>query len=241
MGTITRINVDNLFWLGRYTERVFITLNSFFRYADKIIENGGEFYGKYLDNINVPNIYRDFEDFFDRYVFDENDPNSIYSNLERALGNGIVLREEIKTPSLSYLQMAADKFKSCRGTDKIRYDMLPVRDAIYAFWGSVDNNMTDFDALRIIHLGKSVERVDMSLRLSLPAEETLAELSNLVKHVERYTGRGGCIVGKTALSRLKAALEVPEKLDENRSAMIADVEALIALDNAVADLETAAV
>ena len=172
MGTITRINVNNLFWLGRYTERVFITLNSFFKYADRIIEKGDDFYKNYLSDISVPNIYKNSADFYDRYVFDENDPNSIYSNLERALGNGIVLREEIKTPSLSYLQMAADKFKSARGTDKIRYDLLPVRDAIYAFWGSVDSNMTDLDALKIIHLGKSVEHVDMLLRLSLSEEET---------------------------------------------------------------------
>ncbi len=236
MGTITRININNLFWLGRYTERVFITLNSFFKYADKIIEKR-EFYGKYLDDISVPNIYKDFDDFFDRYVFDEDDPNSIYSNLLRALGNGIVLREEIKTPSLSYLQMAADKFKSCRGTDKIRYDLLPVRDAIYAFWGSVDSNMTDFDALRIIHLGKSVEHVDMLLRLSLPEEETFSALNNLVKHVERYIGQSGCIINKVALSQIKAAAAVPEKLGENRSALIANVEALIEVNF----IETAAV
>ncbi len=237
MGTITRININNLFWLGRYTERVFITLNSFFRFSDKIIEQGGEFYGKYLENISVPNIYKNSDDFFDRYVFDENDPNSIYSNLLRALGNGIVLREEIKTPSLSYLQMAADRFKSCRGTDKIRYDLLPVRDAIYAFWGSVDSNMTDFDALKIIHLGKSVEHVDMSLRLSLPEEETFVGLQNLVKHVERYIGQSGCIINKVALSALKAALAVPEKLDENRSALITNVEELIEVNF----LETVAV
>ncbi len=237
MGTITRININNLFWLGRYTERVFITLNSFFRFSDKIIEQGGEFYGKYLENISVPNIYKNSEDFFDRYVFDENDPNSIYSNLLRALGNGIVLREEIKTPSLSYLQMAADKFKACRGTDKIRYDLLPVRDAIYAFWGSVDSNMTDFDALKIIHLGKAVEHVDMQLRLGLPEEETLAGLQNLVKHVERYVGQSGCIINKVALSSLKSALTAPEKLEQNRNALIADVEELIEVNF----LETVAV
>lgn len=227
MGTITSININNLFWLGRYTERVFITLNSFFRYADRIIEKGDEFYGKYLNDINVPNIYESSADFFDRYVFDENDPNSIYSNLDRALGNGIVLREEIKTPSLSYLQMAADRFRVCRGTDKIRYDMLPVRDAIYAFWGSVDNNMTDFDALRIIHLGKSLERVDMSLRLSLPADETLTELNNLLKHVARYMERCGEIINEKAFFALRAALETPDRLDENRRALIENVEALI--------------
>lgn len=236
MGTITRVNINNLFWLGRYTQRVFITLNSFFRFSDKIIEQE-EFYGKYLENISVPNIYENSEDFFDRYVFDENDPNSIYSNLLRALGNGIVLREEIKTPSLSYLQMAADKFKACRGTDKIRYDLLPVRDAIYAFWGSVDSNMTDFDALKIIHLGKAVENVDMQLRLGLPEEETLAGLQNLVKHIERYNGQMDCIVNKVALSALKSALTAPEKLDQNKNALIADVEELIEVNF----LETVAV
>ncbi len=226
MGTITRININNLFWLGRYTERVFITLNSFFRYSDKIIESGDEFYGKYLADINVPNIYNSFEDFFDRYVFDENDPNSIYSNLERALGNGIVLREEIKTPSLSYLQMAADKFRKCRGTDKIRYDLLPVRDAIYAFWGSVDNNMTDIDALRIIHLGKSLERVDMMLRLSLPADETLSELDNLLRHVSRYKERCKGIINNEALSSLEEVLDEPSTLIENRLRLIENIESL---------------
>lgn len=227
MGTITRININNLFWLGRYTERVFITLNSFFKYADKIIEKGDEFYKKYLADISVPNIYRDSADFFDRYVFDENDPNSIYSNLERALGNGIVLREEIKTPSLSYLQMAADKFRACRGTDKIRYDMLPVRDAIYAFWGSVDNNMTDTDALRIIHLGKSLEQVDMLLRLSLPAEETLTALDNLMKHVTRYIGRCKEIINEHSYNALRAALEAPETIGEKRVYLIECIEDLI--------------
>lgn len=143
MGAITRININNLFWLGRYVERVFITLDSFFKYADKFIEGGESAYIKYLNDISVPNIYKDSQDFFERYVFDLSNPDSIIANLDRALGNGIVLREEIKTPSLSYLQIAMDKFKKCEGTNKIRYDMLPVRDALYAFWGSADNNMTN--------------------------------------------------------------------------------------------------
>ena len=185
MGAITGININNLFWLGRYVERVFTTLNSFFKYADRFIEGGQAAYEKYLADINVPDIYKDSEDFFDRYVFDMSDENSIISNLDRALGNGIVLRDEIKTPSLSYLQMAMDKFKECRGTNKIRYDMLPVRDALYAFWGSIDNNMNNPDALRIIHLGKSVERVDMYLRMGYPSDDIFVQLDNLLKHVIR--------------------------------------------------------
>lgn len=235
MGAISEININNLFWLGRYVERVFTTLNSFFKYADRFIEGGQAAYEKYLEDINVPDIYGSSEEFFSRYVFDLSDPNSIISNFDRALGNGIVLRETIKTPSLSYLQMAMDKFKSCKGTDKIRYDMLPVRDYIYAFWGSVDNNMTDMEALRIIHLGKSVERADMFLRLDYPAEEISAQLDNLIKHVSRYADMG--IVNMEALAELNSALRDSGGIKKHRNRIIANTERLIEVNI----LETAAV
>lgn len=205
MGTITAVNINNLFWLGRYTERVFSTLNAFFKYSDKMLDSGETTYKKYLEYISVPDIYTGVEDFLDRYVFDSGNPDSIRSNLNYALGNGIVLREEIKTPSLSYLQMALDRLDSCRGTDKLRYDMLPVRDAIYAFWGSVDNNMTNIEARRIIHVGKSVERVDMYIRLRYPQEDISAELNNLLKHISRYAENGSRLVNKAAFEYLKGA------------------------------------
>lgn len=225
MGAITEININNLFWLGRYVERVFTTLNSFFKYADRFIEGGEAAYEKYLADINVPDIYGSSAEFFKRYVFDMTDPNSIISNLDRALGNGIVLRETIKTPSLSYLQMAMDKFKSCEGTSKIRYDMLPVRDAIYAFWGSIDNNMTDTEALRIIHLGKSVERTDMFIRLGYPASEISSQLDNLLRHVSRYPNIG--IVNSDAFAALKAAAQEPNSFERLKGPILDNIEQLI--------------
>ncbi|MGN0114349.1 MAG: alpha-E domain-containing protein [Acutalibacteraceae bacterium] len=230
MGAITRINVNNLFWLGRYVERVFITLNSFFKYADRFIEGGQAAYEKYLADINVPDIYENSNDFFNRYVFDISNPDSIIANLDRALGNGIVLREEIKTSSLSYLQMAMDKFKACEGTAKIRYDMLPVRDAIYAFWGSVDNNMTNIEARRIIHLGKSVERIDMYLRLGYPNEEISSELSNLLKHIARYVDIGSTIINKNAYNALTAAMQEQMNFKDHRSGVIDLIENLVEVD-----------
>lgn len=227
MGTITRLNINNLFWLGRYVERVFTTLNSFFKYADRFIEGGQAAYEKYLLSINVPDIYKSSEDFFDRYVFDLSDENSIISNLDRALGNGIVLRDEIKTSSLSYLQLAMDRFKACKGTKKIRYDMLPVRDVLYAFWGSIDNNMTNPDALRIIHLGKAVERVDMYLRLGYPDEDIFPQLDNIIKHVSRRFACDGAIINANSLEVLKHAAEKRIDLKANRGVLIENVENLV--------------
>ncbi len=230
MGAITRININNLFWLGRYVERVFITLDSFFKYADRFIEGGESAYIKYLNDISVPNIYENSRDFFERYVFDLSNPDSIIANLDRALGNGIVLREEIKTPSLSYLQMAMDKFKKCEGTSKIRYDMLPVRDALYAFWGSADSNMTNEAARRIIHLGKSVERIDMYLRLGFPSESISSELNNLLKHISRYAG-DSTFINNEAFEELKAYAINSTSFEKNRDGVIASVESLIEVND----------
>lgn len=227
MGSITMININNLFWLGRYVERVFTTLNSFFEYSDKFIEGGQEAYENYLMNINVPNIYENSEDFFKRYVFDISNPDSIIANLDRALGNGIVLRDEIKTPSLAYLQLAMDRFKACEGTNKIRYDMLPVRDALYAFWGSVDNNMTNADARRIIHIGKSVERADMYLRLGFPSEKISEELDNLLKHISRYDFYENTIVNADACNELKSVIRDNIDIDKYRNDILENVEKLI--------------
>ena len=49
------------------------------------------------------------ENFIQRYCFDADDMNSIYSNLMRAYDNGITLRESIGSETLSYIQLAAEQ------------------------------------------------------------------------------------------------------------------------------------
>lgn len=207
MGTVALSKSSNLYWLGRYTERVFTTLNTFFKYYDVMIDVDRHSYKKYLENICVPDIYKDWADFLNRYLFDGSVPDSIVSNLDRALGNGIVLREEIKTPSLSYLQMAMDKLKKCEGTTKVRYDLLPVRDQLYAFWGSIDNNMTDYEAKIVIYIGKAVERVDLYMRLSYPYEEIEKAFSYLTRFLDDFIANDNSShINLTAYSGLKDVL-----------------------------------
>ncbi len=186
MGTITRLNGSNLYWLGRYTERVFTTINSFFNYFDLMIDVDKDSYIKYLEKIGVPNIYADDNDFFNKYLFDKTDPNSLRSNLERAMDNGIVLRESIRSSSLSYLQLALNKFKSAKGTRKVHYDLLPVRDDIYAFWGSIENNMIDLEGRDLIYIGKAVERLDLFVRLSYKDEDIRRVFDYLTGLVHPY-------------------------------------------------------
>ena len=94
MGIISLEKVDNLLWLGRYSERVYTTIKEFFIGYDRMIEHP-DFYVKYCEDFQIPNIYNDMSDLVRRYLKDTSDPNSIISNLYRAYDNCTVLRNEL--------------------------------------------------------------------------------------------------------------------------------------------------
>ena len=106
MGIISIEQADRLFWLGRYAERVFTTLNLFFRSFDRMIDRNNDNYIDFCKNIDIPNIYSSKDDFLRRYPYDSENPDSIISNLNRAYDNAIVLRESIGSEALAYIQLA---------------------------------------------------------------------------------------------------------------------------------------
>ena len=107
MSTISKEHSDRLFWLGRYAERFFITLRSLDKLYDKMIDDK-QGYKEYLSYFGLADKYSDSKDFIHSFLYDESNPNSAAFCLERAYDNGIVLREEISTKTLSFLQMAKD-------------------------------------------------------------------------------------------------------------------------------------
>ncbi len=106
MGIISVENTDRLYWLGRYTERVYTTLRIFADLYDSMIDLSDDEYRDYCIRQEIPDIYTSTEDFAERYCFDEADENSILANMMRAYDNAIVLREEIGSVTLSYIQLA---------------------------------------------------------------------------------------------------------------------------------------
>ena len=112
MGIKSVMNTDRLFWLGRYSERVYTTLKLFSLSFDSLIEQSVDDHRAFCESLEIPDIYRDKEDFIARYPFGLDDPNSIISNLYRAYDNAIELREEIGSETLSFIQMAIYEMKS---------------------------------------------------------------------------------------------------------------------------------
>ena len=138
MGTISIEHGNNLYWLGRYTERVFTTLKALQETYDKMLD-GGIGYQEYLGYFDLPDIYNDSKSFFRSFLFDKDNFSSVAYSLERAYDNGIVLREDISSGAFSFLQIAKDTLKGAKGSENTRF-ALSVGDA---------DNIDRFDAYRI--------------------------------------------------------------------------------------------
>ena len=184
MGTISLEHSDRLYWLGRYTERFFTTIKALGRQFDKMIGTAHS-YTDYLDWFGLPDIYSDNSDFIRSLLFDDNNAYSAAYSLERAYDNGIVLREEISTDSLSFLQMAKDTLLKAEQSDNVRLALLPLEDIIYSFWGCVNEHIFDDEIRNIIYIGKTIERLDLYIRMKYPFDIVEKEFIRLMKNLNR--------------------------------------------------------
>lgn len=160
-----------LFWLGRYSERVYTTIREFFTGYDTMIDEKADSYDAFCRRINIPNVYTSKEDFLKRYPFDETLPDSIISNLSRAYDNAIINREEVGSESLAYIQMALDHMAQAGDSKAPLLELQEVIDDILAFWGCSYDSMESDVARDIIMTGRRFERLDLYLRFAMDQEQ----------------------------------------------------------------------
>ncbi len=206
MGIISVEQTDRLFWLGRYSERVYTTLRLYSESFDRLIDMDSYDYAEFCRRLDIPDVYGSKEKFKESYPFDEEDTNSILSNLLRAYDNAIVLREEIGSETLSYIQLAIYDMKKARISRAPLIEMQSVIDNLLAFWGIADDIIDSEQTRNIIKAGKRVERVDLFGRLQLPAANITREVHRLIPRIER----SGIRYHEEGLERLKNLVETGE-------------------------------
>lgn len=182
---ISAENTDRLFWLGRYTERAYTTIKLFSASYDDMIDAHLHSFEEFCQRLDIPNIYTSGENFIQRYCFDPEDPNSIYSNLSRAYDNGITLREEIGSDALSYIQLAVYAMNKAKESSAPLVELQEVNDNLLAFWGIADDSIDDENVRNIIKVGKRLERLDLYARLRMPRKEMLREIHRLKGRIPR--------------------------------------------------------
>ena len=189
MGIISVENTDRLYWLGRYTERVYTTIKVFESRFDSMIDIDDLEYEKFCESQDIPNIYKSKEDFVARYCFSLDDENSIISNLMRAYDNAIVLREEIGSESLSYIQLAVYAMNQASLGRSPLIGLQHVTDNIAAFWGMTDDDIEESSIRNMIRVGKLVERIDLYSRLKVFPERIRKETRRLTNRIDKSTMR----------------------------------------------------
>ena len=220
MGIISVEQADHLFWLGRYTERVYTTLRFYFPSYDSMIDETVDSYQAFCEYIDIPNIYSSKEDFLRRYPFDADNPDSIISNLGRAYDNAIVLRESIGSETLSYIQLAVYDMNKAAVSKSPLIELQYLLDHILSFWGIADDQIDSEQVRNMIKAGKRIERIDMYARLKVSREELIREVCRMIPRVER----SGLIYDKEKLGQMKSLVENPD-LDYYK--IVSNVEAIV--------------
>lgn len=198
MGSVTLSKQNRLFWLGRYSERVYGMVQGTMGFIDEIVDSGEEIdYPMVCAQLGIPCPYENSEDFCRRFLFDAEDPNSVTAAAENMLGNGMVLRETLTTATLAYLQMAVTALNLARDSSAPGVELQWVLDDIMAFRGSCDDSLEDEQIRNIVKVGGLVERLSLMLRLRWNLTRLPNELGKLLNRLY-----------KTGLPTDPAALEL---------------------------------
>ena len=109
----------------------------------------------------------------------------MYSNMKRAYDNAIVLRDELSSQVLAYVQLALDTFESCRKTTAPLLELQQVIDDLLAVWGGADAYVEGEDCRNILKCGKYVERLDLCIRLDYHTKDLEKEYRKLCNRIEK--------------------------------------------------------
>ena len=204
MAILSEEHSDRLYWLGRYSERVYTTIKIFSQQFDSMIDIDADKYEDFCNKQDIPNIYSSKEDFTKRYCFDENDPNSIFSNLIRVYDNAVVLREEIGSETLCYVQLAIYAMNKAKKSDAPILHLQKVIDNIVAFWGMADDSIDSEIVRSIIKFDKRLERVDLYARMQFDPAEIKREMKRLSLRIPQT----GLKYNNTKLAHLNYLVEM---------------------------------
>lgn len=181
---ISEWNANSLFWLGRYVQRVYLTLHLLRKCYDRMIDGSRSEYDDFWKILDADKIYERASEFREGMMYDESNAGSVYSSLQKAMDNAMLLRQDISSETLSYLEMSVAKLKKCKeaGMENIT-DLQQITDWSMAFWGSAEQKMSNHKMLNLMLLGRNVENMDMLLRFNYSP----ARIAQAFESIEKCT------------------------------------------------------
>lgn len=200
---VSAAKANRLFWLGRYVERGYISLHLLRRYYDNMIDDHTCAYEEYYKKLDGYNPYTDAQSFRIGCLYDRNNPCSIMTGLEQANDNGILLRKEISTETLSYVQLSLALIKQAEQKNETNITQLQlITDYLLAFWGSIDERVFDESIRNLLRIGRLIENLDMHIRFEYAFYRIREAFDSLLLRVEK----NGAIFDHVVLAQLNQLL-----------------------------------
>lgn len=185
MGTIT-VKTNRLFWLGRYTERVYQGVVNLRKIQDHILDDIPIDIADYRRKLGITSTtFSTPEDFCERFAFDRSIPESILCSADAMLGNGMVLREVLGSQTLSYIQMTVSALEEAVKSRSNDIQFQWALDDIMAFRGSYAEFIEEEAVRNTIRCGASIERLGTLLRLEADDATIIKEIKKLMTRLHK--------------------------------------------------------
>ncbi|MFR9651170.1 MAG: alpha-E domain-containing protein [Rikenellaceae bacterium] len=228
---ITADKANRLFWLGRYAQRVYISLHLLRRYYDKVIDGDIANLKEYYDCLGVDSDGQDEAsvEFQLSQLYDIKNGCSIATSLNEAMSNGIVLRRDITSESLSYVEMSRTLLNECSSVQESNITHLqPVTDYMLAFFGSIEERVFDDSIRNFLRLGRLIESIDLRTRFNYP----YPRIEELYIRLKEILQRTGAIVNSEAIGRLELLISESAYQSESieyRAAMLSNLNKVVSI------------
>ena len=223
--TISPAKANYLYWLGRYAERVSAQMHFLRHYYDLCLDEGHEdAIHEYCSKLNLPICTRDRDAFLVDHLFGTQ-CGSLRHTLNCLNDNSIVLREELTTNTIAYVNLCVATLKHSDHKKDVNINSLqPISDYILAFWGSVLQHVTNGATLDMLFIGKRIEFIDMYSRFGEKHSRLAAEWRNMDRRLDRQS----FLVNKEARMALREIFFEHENIPD-QAAMLAALNSLISV------------
>lgn len=98
--------------------RVYLTLHQLNKCCDEMIDGKPDDYKAFWAKLDAMGNYRTNDEFTLGMLYDEQNPSSVISAQKCAMDNAILLREDIMSETLSYLEMSVSLMRKCKEADE---------------------------------------------------------------------------------------------------------------------------
>lgn len=164
MDNVSVNKANCLYWLGRYAERAYKISQLVMEFYDKMVDLDATAYDDFCAKLGLNYKFNNKREFLKTLITDKECSSSIAYSLGMAYDNSIILREQIDTETVAYIQLAYNNVMRMFNDSCRIFDLQNVIDNLMSFWGAVDDYIIEDSVRDAIKAGKYVERLDLFCR-----------------------------------------------------------------------------